>query len=94
MKRKGKTPLDIAGTILDGLDLQPLQQIEPQLVCQCSEDRLIRSLRLLPREEVEDILVKEEQVEARCQFCGKVYRLGKEEIEERLNNAEGDPSKS
>ncbi len=54
----------------------------------------MRSLRLLPREEVEDILAKEQQIEARCQFCGKVYRLGKEEIEERLQNATGDPSKS
>ncbi len=68
--------------------------MEPVLVCQCTEDRLMRSLRLLPREEVEDILAKEQQIEARCQFCGKVYRLGKEEIEERLQNATGDPSKS
>ena len=68
--------------------------MEPALVCQCTEDRLMRSLRLLPLEEVEDILAKEQQIEARCQFCGKVYRLGKEEIEERLQNAKGDPSQS
>ncbi|GAX10042.1 molecular chaperone Hsp33 [Fistulifera solaris] len=91
---QGQTPVDIAATILDGLDMKPLQQMEPVLVCQCTEDRLMRSLRLLPREEVEDILAKEQQIEARCQFCGKVYRLGKEEIEERLQNATGEPSKS
>lgn len=68
--------------------------MEPVLVCQCTEDRLMRALRLLPREEVEDILAKEQKIEARCQFCGKVYKLGKEEIEERLENAKGDPSKS
>lgn len=73
--------------------MKPLQQIEPELVCQCTEDRLVRSLRLLPREEVEDILAKEEQIEARCHFCGKVYTLGKEAIEERLKNAKGDPLK-
>jgi molecular chaperone Hsp33 len=51
-------------------------------------------LRLLPREDVDDILKNEEQIEARCQFCGQVYRMGPEEIEERFINAKGDPSKA
>jgi len=89
----GVTPLEISQTILDGLDMRPLQQIAPKLVCKCTEDRLFRALRLLPREEVEEILEKEEQVEARCQFCGKQYRLGAEELRERLDTAQGDPSK-
>jgi molecular chaperone Hsp33 len=89
----GKTPLDIAEIILDGLDMQPLQQIEPTAVCDCSEDRLFRSLRLLPKAEVDEILETEEQVEARCQFCGTVYRMGGDKLRERLANAKGDPSK-
>merc|ERR1712232_13700 len=89
----GKTPLDIVSTVLDGLDMQPLQQIEPKIYCDCTEERLIRSLRLLPRDEVEDILIKEEKIEARCQFCGKVYTMGPSEIRQKLNEATGDPSK-
>jgi molecular chaperone Hsp33 len=89
----GVTPLDMAAIILDGLDMQPLQQIKPGLVCHCTEDRLFRSLRLLSKEEVDDILEKEEQIEARCQFCGKVYRMGAPEIRDRLAAAKGDPSK-
>jgi molecular chaperone Hsp33 len=90
---RGVTPLDIAEMILDGLDMQPLQQIEPKLVCDCSEDRLFRSLCLLPRNEVEEILEKEEQIEARCQFCGREYRLGADQLRERLETVTGDPSK-
>ena len=89
----GITPLDIAQIILDGLDMQPLQQITPTLKCKCSEERLIRSLRLLPRTEVDDILAKEEQVEARCEFCSRVYRLTPEVVREKLAAAVGDPSK-
>mmetsp|Transcript_24827 Transcript_24827/g.72730 ORF Transcript_24827/g.72730 Transcript_24827/m.72730 type:complete len:397 (-) Transcript_24827:379-1569(-) len=89
----GVTPLEIAEIILDGLDMKPLQQIEPKAKCECSEERLFRSLRLLPREEVDDILEKEEQIEARCQFCGKVYRMGPEEVRERYAKAKGDPTK-
>lgn len=89
----GVTPLDMAEILLDGLDMKPLQQIEPKLVCECTEDRLFRALRLLPREDVEDILEKEEEVSARCQFCGKEYRMGAAELRTRLDNATGDPSK-
>lgn len=90
---QGVTPVEIVETILDGLEMQPLQQIEPKYVCECTEDRLFRALRLLPREEVDDILEKEEQIEARCHFCGKVYRMTPEEVEERFATATGDPSK-
>ena len=90
----GVTPLDIAGIILDGLGMEPLMQIEPTAKCECTEERLFRSLRLLPKEDVEDILEKQEQIEARCQFCGKVYRMGPDEVHKRFSKAKGDPSKA
>ena len=89
----GITPVEIAEILLDGLDMQPLQQISPKFVCECTEDRLFRALRLLPREEVEEILEKEEEVSARCQFCGKEYRMGAAQLRERFDKAVGDPSK-
>ena len=88
----GRTPLDIASIILDGLDMVPLQQIEPVLKCECTEDRLIRSLRLLPPSDVEEILAKQERVEARCEFCGKVYRLEAYEVREKLEPPPPDPT--
>jgi molecular chaperone Hsp33 len=90
----GVTPLEIAEIVLDGLGMQPLQQLEPKLICECTEDRLLRALRLLPKEEVEEIIERQEQVEARCQFCGKVYRMGGDELRQRLDQATGDPSKA
>lgn len=89
---QGVTPLEIAETVLDGLGMVPLQQISPKFQCLCSSDRLIRALRLLPRTEVDDILESEEKLEARCEFCGKVYSMGPDEIRERLDTATGDPS--
>jgi len=89
----GVSPYEICEIILDGLDMQPLQQIEPVAKCQCTEERLFRALRLLPRAEVDEILEKEDQIEARCHFCGKVYRMGPEEVEAKFAQAKGDPSK-
>lgn len=89
----GVSPFEIAEIILDGLGMTPLQQIEPTFTCKCSADRLVRALRLLSKEEVDDILEKEEKVEARCEFCGKVYRMTPEEVKKEMAQAKGDPSK-
>lgn len=81
---QGQTPYDIASIVLEGMGMRAMNQVEPVLKCNCSEERLLRSLRLLPRDEVEDILIKEEKIEARCEFCGTVYRMGPEEVREKL----------
>ncbi len=88
----GGTPLDICKTVLEGLDIQPLQQMKPHLFCECSAERLFRAMRLLPREEIDSILEEQEQIEARCHFCGKVYHMSPEEVEERFTKATGDPA--
>jgi len=88
----GVTPLEIAQIVLDGLGMKPLQQIEPQFQCKCSSKRLVRALRLLPRDEVDEIIETQEKIEARCEFCGQTYELGPEEIRKELDNATGDPS--
>jgi len=88
----GTSPLELAEMILEGLDMQPLQELTPALTCACTEDRLLRALRLLPADEVEELLEKQEQLEARCQFCGKVYQMGPDEVRERMAQSKGDPS--
>lgn len=90
---QGKTPVDIASILLDGLGMEPLDQLEPQPKCPCSDEKLMRSLRLLPRAEVDEILDEDGKVDARCQFCGTVYSMGSEEIRKRLDGAKGDASK-
>ena len=54
--------------------------MSPKLKCDCSQERLVRSLTLLPQADVDDIVARGEPVEAKCEFCAKVYRLGPEEM--------------
>ena len=88
----GRTPLDICSLVLDGLDMKPLDQTEAKHVCKCSGERFFRTLRLLPKEDIDDIIAKQEEIEARCQFCGKVYRMSPEEVEVKFAAATGDPA--
>lgn len=89
---RGGTPWDICVAVLDGLGVEPLVQVEPRLVCKCTDERLFRAVRLLPQKDIDEILRTEEKIEARCEFCGKVYRMGPEEVKNRLREAKGDPS--
>lgn len=96
---KGITPLDLIFQIFHGMSVDnddsaiPLGHISPSFCCPCTEDRLLRSLRLLPRSEVEEIIAKHDAIEARCHFCGKLYRLEPEEVRQKFALAKGDPSK-
>ena len=52
--------------------------------CTCSEERVLRSLRLIPRAELEETLEAEESLEVKCEFCGKRYAMTPDEIREKL----------
>ena len=86
---EGKTAGDNA---LIGIEM--LGHDSPKTECKCSAKKIFRSLRLLPPEEVDNILREEGQLEALCQTCGTVYSMGREEVERRFLGANVYPSKN
>jgi len=57
---------------------ETLIAFEPQAVswhCPCTRERVANMLRMLGREEVEDILSQRSQIDVSCNFCGKPYRF-------------------
>lgn len=85
--RKGYTPAKMAEILLDGLNPKPLGIISPVLECGCGEDRLLRALFLLPEEEVNSLIEEQEVIEAKCEFCNKIFRMGPEEVQQALATA-------
>ena len=49
----------------------------------------MRTLRLLPRSEIDDIVEKNERVEIKCEFCGKRYEMSPDEIMLKLADKMG-----
>ncbi|GMI43625.1 hypothetical protein TrCOL_g7383 [Triparma columacea] len=84
----GTDLLTIASQITSGSPFTVLDSKSPssRKDC-CSQDRLIRSLTLLPQSEVDDILKVGENVEAKCEFCGTQYKLTPEEVVEEIAKA-------
>ena len=80
MLDEGKTPEEILGIVLDGLDVQVTDQAPASFQCDCSKARVERALISIGRKELQDMIDEGKVVEVGCQFCGKQYQFNTEEL--------------
>jgi molecular chaperone Hsp33 len=76
----GKTPEEIAGMLLDGLNPEYLDSAEVGYKCDCSRERTERILISLGEKELSDIAAEGKDTSVCCHFCGKEYVFTPEEI--------------
>lgn len=95
--RQGRSVDDICRVIMDGLDPLELTSSSPRYHCRCSEDRVKRTVALIPESEVYDILASNGFIEAICEFCGRRWVLQRDDVDYMFRNkaqgAEGEHSK-
>lgn len=84
MVQSGMRARDILSALLDGLDPEFFESRTPTVQACCSEERVWRTLALLPRSEVQQIIEENEEIEVRCEFCTTTRKLQPAEIRERL----------
>ncbi len=85
MLADGMDPRQVLAAILPGFDMQVLAEEKIGFVCNCSEQRVLRALVSLGREELGRLIEEQETVETGCQFCGKTYRFSREALSELLS---------
>ena len=84
MLKEGLTPEDILKVVLSGLDPVFTRRQPVAFVCDCSQDRVQRSLSALGEEDLQSIIDDDKPVEVRCRFCNKDYQFSLDEIKEIL----------
>ncbi len=57
----------------NGVVLEPPRHLADR--CTCSEEKLLTTLRSMPREEIMGLAEEDGAIGASCQFCGRVYRF-------------------
>lgn len=73
-----------SGTLLlrlfheSGVRLEPPRGLADK--CTCSEDRLLVTLRSMPRDEILSLAEEDGAIAADCQFCGRLYRFPAKDI--------------
>ncbi|MBM7623343.1 Hsp33 family molecular chaperone HslO [Sporohalobacter salinus] len=77
---QGLKPEELLEKVLTGFEFRTLAEKEVVYKCKCSKEDTKKLLVGLGREEIEDIIAEEGQVEIECHFCNEVYRFDKEEM--------------
>ncbi|MBB6669593.1 Hsp33 family molecular chaperone HslO [Cohnella nanjingensis] len=72
---------------LVGDDLVIHDSIEPGFVCQCSKERVERTLISLGEAELRKLIDEDGQAEVHCHFCNEAYTFDKAELTQVLERA-------
>jgi molecular chaperone Hsp33 len=88
MVRMGYSPEEMLRAALGELDLMVLEEREPGFYCQCSRERALQIISSLGREEVEDMLAKDNGAELICHFCNEAYQITGDELNGILTAAD------
>ena len=87
MLKSGKTPEEMLETVLAGMDVEVMQRYDNcGYVCDCTSERVERSLISLGEDDVKDIIADGKPIEVRCQFCNKRYEYTVDELVKLRSN--------
>ena len=62
------------------------ENITPIYECDCTKEHMAEGLLTIGKEELQDIIEKDEKAELVCHFCNKKYDFSKQELETLLKN--------
>ena len=91
---RGETPESMIRMVMDGYETEIYERLPADFVCDCSRERVERSIISIGRKDLQEIIDDGEDIEVNCQFCGKHYRMTTEELKELLRKMEEDVSNS
>lgn len=84
---EGKTPEQIAESLVTDQTLFFYENIKTAYFCPCSKERMARALISLGKKELEAIKNEDHGAELMCHFCNNRYKFSEGEIEELLKSA-------
>ena len=67
--------------ILEGFDLQLMDEMPVQFYCNCSKERVFRALISLGTKELDEMIKEGESIEVNCHFCNTNYKFDLEDLE-------------
>lgn len=81
MLAKGMSIEEICGQLFDGMEWDKLDETPLTYACNCSRERVLRAFSTLQPDEIVTLAGEDGFAEAACQYCGRTYRIPKEELE-------------
>ncbi len=79
---KGETPEELLGAVLKGIEFEVTDTLPVEFRCDCSKERILKSLAILPGKDLDDLISGGEGIEVKCQFCNTAYQFETEDLKE------------
>lgn len=83
----GADAVQLLERVLEGQEPELLERRPVAYKCYCSRERVSRAIISMGKEEMQSLIEEQGGAELTCQFCDKVYRFTKEELQELLEEA-------
>lgn len=84
---EGADAFEIAADYLDFLPLREIEHnIEVKIQCTCSHERIIDTLTLLGKSEIQSMLDSKTDQHIRCQFCSSQYTVSPNDLKTIMQN--------
>ncbi|MCB0394577.1 MAG: Hsp33 family molecular chaperone HslO [Bdellovibrionales bacterium] len=79
----GAEESDLLAPYLRGIPFKPLDmEFSLRYECRCTRDKVMDSLTFLSPETLDEMIKEKKNAEVRCEFCGKVYEVEIDELQE------------
>ena len=83
----GADAVQLLGRVREGQEPELLERRPVAYKCYCSRERVSRAIISMGKEEMQSLIEEQGGAELTCQFCDKVYRFTKEDLQELLEEA-------
>ena len=84
---EGKTPEEMLGLLLKGLDMEIVDTMPVQFYCNCDKKRVEKAIISLGKKEIQEMISDNKSIEVNCHFCNTSYDFSVEELRELLNKS-------
>lgn len=81
---EGKTPEEMLGLLLSGLDLEITDTRPAAFCCNCSRERVERAIISIGRKEIQEMIEEQKPISVNCHFCNREYSFSPAQLKELL----------
>lgn len=84
MLEEGCTPEQLLERVIGEFDIQVIDTMPAQFSCNCSKERILRSLATINKKDLKEMIDDGEPIEVTCHFCNSHYSCTPEELKSLL----------
>ena len=82
MLKDGLSPEDMLRKALDGMDFELTDEMPVRFHCDCSRERIAKTLSTLSDDDLNEMIDANEPIEVKCHFCNSAYEFTTGELVE------------